>query len=63
MKKSGRIANNGNINWQVHGVLGDPGTTTITDTMKDGQTLVPGSIKITFFIQYQDGQWGCPLRL
>ena len=58
VKKSGRIANNGNISWQVHGVLGDPGTTTITDTMKDGQTLVPGSIKITFFIQYQDGQWG-----
>ena len=57
VKKSGRIANNGNISWQVHGVLGDPGTTTITDTMKDGQTLVPGSIKITFFIQYQDGQW------
>jgi len=58
VKKSGRIANNGNINWQVHGVLGDPGTTTITDTLKDGQTLVPGSIKITYFIQYQDGQWG-----
>ena len=58
VKKSGRIANNGNINWQVHGVLGNPGTTTITDTLKDGQTLVPGSIKITYFIQYQDGQWG-----
>lgn len=57
VKKSGVIANNGNINWQVHGVLSDPGTTTITDTLKDGQTLVPGSIKITFFIQYQDGQW------
>ena len=58
VKKSGRIANNGNISWQVHGVLGNPGTTTITDTLKDGQTLVPGSIEITYFIQYQDGQWG-----
>ena len=58
VKKSGRIANNGNISWQVHGVLGNPGTTTITDTLKDGQTLVPGSIEITYFIQYQNGQWG-----
>ena len=58
VKKSGTIANNGNINWQVHGVLTNSGTSTIKDTAKDGQEIVPGSVKITYFIQYEDGQWG-----
>ena len=58
VKKSGTIANNGNINWQVHGVLTNSGTSTIKDTAKDGQKIIPGSVKITYFIQYEDGQWG-----
>ena len=58
VKKSGTIANNGNINWQVHGVLTNSGTSTIKDTAKDGQEIVPGSVKVTYFIQYEDGQWG-----
>ena len=58
VKKSGTIANNGNINWQVHGVLTNSGTSTIKDTAKDGQEIVPGSVKITYFVQYEDGQWG-----
>lgn len=56
--KSGNINDqNGNADWQVHGVLGNPGITTITDTAKDGQTILPNTIKITFFGQYSDGQW------
>ena len=58
VKKNGTIANNGNINWQVHGVLTNSGTSTIKDTAKDGQEIVPGSVKITYFIQYEYGQWG-----
>ena len=46
------IGNDGNVQWQIHGVIGNPGTTTITDQAQDGQTIVPGTFKITFF-----GHW------
>lgn len=56
--KSGGIDTaTGNINWQVHGVLGKPGTTTITDTAKDGQTFLPNTFHIKFFGQLPNGQW------
>ena len=57
IKKSGNIGNDGNVQWQVHGVIGNPGTTTITDQAQDGQTIVPGTFKITFFGQLADLQW------
>ena len=57
IKKSGNIGNDGNVQWQIHGVIGNPGTTTITDQAQDGQTIVPGTFKITFFGQLADSQW------
>ena len=50
--KRGAIDNNGNVDWEVHGVIGNPGTTTVTDEAQDGQTLVPGTFKIVFFGQF-----------
>ena len=57
IKKSGNIGNDGNVQWQIHGVIGNPGTTTITDQAQDGQTIVPGTFKITFFGQLADLEW------
>lgn len=59
IKKSGAIdPTNGNIEWQIHGTLGNSdGNTTVTDSAKDGQQIVPGSIQITFFGQHADGTW------
>ncbi|WP_283573618.1 prealbumin-like fold domain-containing protein, partial [Ligilactobacillus aviarius] len=57
IKKSGNIGNDGNVQWQIHGVIGNPGTTTITDQAQDGQTIVPGTFKITFFGQLANSQW------
>ena len=57
IKKSGNIGNDGNVQWQIHGVIGNPGTTTITDQAQDGQTIVPGTFKITFFGQLADSEW------
>ena len=50
--KRGAIDSNGNVDWEVHGVIGNPGTTTVTDEAQDGQTLVPGTFKIVFFGQF-----------
>ena len=50
--KRGAIGSNGNVDWEVHGVIGNPGTTTVTDEAQDGQTLVPGTFKIVFFGQF-----------
>ena len=57
IKKSGNIGNDGNVQWQIHGVIGNPGTTTITDQAQDGQTIVPGTFKITFFGQLANSEW------
>ena len=57
IKKSGNIGNDGNVQWQIHGLIGNPGTTTITDQAQDGQTIVPGTFKITFFGQLADLEW------
>lgn len=59
VEKMGNIdSKTGNVDWQVHGVLGQPGTTTVSDTAQEGQTFVPGSFKVTYFILYDDGYWG-----
>ena len=50
--KRGAIDSNGNVDWEVHGVIGNPGTTTVTDEAQDGQTLVPGTFRIVFFGQF-----------
>lgn len=39
-------------------MLTNSGTSTIKNTAKDGQEIVPGLVKITYFVQYEDGQWG-----
>ena len=57
IKKSGNIGNDGNVQWQIHGLIGNPGTTTITDQAQDGQTIVPGTFKITFFGQLANLEW------
>ena len=58
VSKSGAIdTRTGNINWQVHGVLGKPGITTISDTAQDGQTFLPNTFHIKFFGQLPNGQW------
>ncbi|OAP99112.1 hypothetical protein A3O09_06555, partial [Ligilactobacillus aviarius] len=58
VSKSGAIdTKTGNINWQVHGVLGKPGTTTISDVAKDGQTFLPDTFHIKFFGELPNGQW------
>ena len=58
VSKSGAIdTQTGNINWQVHGVLGKPGITTISDTAQDGQTFLPSTFHIKFFGQLPNGQW------
>ena len=58
VSKSGAIdTKTGNINWQVHGVLGKPGITTISDTAQDGQTFLPNTFHIKFFGQLPNGQW------
>ena len=58
VSKSGAIdTRTGNVNWQVHGVLGKPGITTISDTAQDGQTFLPNTFHIKFFGQLPNGQW------